>query len=343
MTEKVLIIYTGGTIGMKKNAKGALTPMNFSTIEKQIPALKQLDVSIDIFSFPRPIDSSNVDATFWQTIAQKVIDNYDDYCGFVILHGTDTMAYTSSILSFMLQGLNKPVVLTGSQLPIGSLRTDGRANLITACEIASASARQESVVPEVCVCFEQTLCRGNRITKHFSDNFDAFKSHNYPTLAKVGSHIHYDTNHILPPSGDLKTYLQLDNKLKTIRLHPCMRESKFDKLYGEDIRAIVLETYGTGNAPTFPWFLKKIEKAIAEGIIVANISQCPGGYVDMGVYQTSQYLQELGVLNGHDLTEEAAITKLIHLLGTYDDNETIKRLFETNLAGEMTKWDISKH
>lgn len=336
MTDKILIIYTGGTIGMRKNAQGALMPVDFSNIEKQIPALQQLGVGIDTYNFTDPIDSSNVESTFWQKIAKKVIDNYNDYCGFVILHGTDTMAYTSSILSFMLQGLNKPVILTGSQLPIGSLRSDGRANLITAIEIASASARGEVVVPEVSVCFEQTLYRGNRITKHYTDNFDAFKSHNYPPLARVGTNISFDTRAMLPSTDDLKTFLNIDNKLKTIRLHPCMRESKFDKLYGEDIRAIVLQSYGTGNAPTFPWFLKKIEKAISEGIIVTNISQCPGGYVDMGIYQTSTYLQEVGVINGGDLTEEAAITKLMHLLGSYSDTDKIKQLFTRNIVGEIS-------
>lgn len=334
---KILIIYTGGTIGMEKNEQGALIPMDFSDLYAQIPALKQLGVEIETYSFFDPIDSSNIDAEFWQNIAKAIIDNYDDYCGFVIMHGTDTMAYTSSILSFMLQGLNKPIVLTGSQLPLGSLRTDGRANLITAVEIASAGVLGKMTVPEVSVCFEQTLYRGNRITKHYSDKFNAFMSHSYPALARVGTSIFYDQNHFMKPTDELKTYLNLDNRLKTIRLHPLMRESKFDKLYGEDIRAIVLQTYGTGNAPTFPWFIKKIEKAINEGIIIVNISQCPGGFVDMGVYETSVQLREMGVVNGYDLTEEAAITKLIHLLGTYDDAETVKRLFETNLVGEMTR------
>ena len=335
MNYKVLLIYTGGTIGMQKDAKGALIPVDFSNISKKIPALQQLGIEIDVISFDNPIDSSNVDATFWQDIAQLIQQHYNDYCGFVVLHGTDTMAYTSSVLSYMLQGLNKPVVLTGSQLPIGSLRSDGRANIITSLEIASAIARKQTVVPEVSVCFEQRLYRGNRVTKHYSDNFDAFKSHNYPALATVGAHISFNKPAIAKAKKELKTYFNLDNKFKTIRLHPCMRESKFDKLYGEDIRAIVLQTYGTGNAPTFPWFLKKIEKAISEGIIVVNISQCPGGHVDMGVYQTSLFLRDIGVLNGYDLTEEAAITKLMHLLGTYQDTATIKKKFESNIAGEL--------
>lgn len=335
MGYKVLLIYTGGTIGMQKNADNALMPVDFSNISKQIPALQQLGIDIDVISFENPIDSSNVDAAFWQKIAQLIEDNYDSYCGFVVLHGTDTMAYTSSVLSYMLQGLSKPVVLTGSQLPIGSLRSDGRANIITALEIASAEARQQTIVPEVSVCFEQRLYRGNRVTKHYSDNFDAFKSHNYPALATVGAHISFNTPAIAEAQNTLRTYYNLDNRLKTIRLHPCMRESKFDKLYDDDIKAIVLQSYGTGNAPTFPWFLKKIEQAIDEGIIVVNISQCPGGHVDMGVYQTSLYLRKLGVLNGYDLTEEAAITKLMHLLGTYDKVELIKKKFETSIAGEL--------
>ena len=335
MNYKVLLIYTGGTIGMQKNSDGALIPVDFSNISKQIPALQQLGIDIDVISFENPIDSSNVDAAFWKKVAQLIVDNYSSYCGFVVLHGTDTMAYTSSILSYMLQGLNKPIVLTGSQLPIGSLRSDGRANIITALEIASAAARHQTVVPEVSVCFEQRLYRGNRVTKHYSDNFDAFKSHNYPALATVGAHITYNTTAIAEASDTLNTYFDLDNNFKIIRLHPCMAESKFDKTEGTDIKAIVLQTYGTGNAPTFPWFLKKIEKAIEEGIIVINISQCPGGHVDMGIYQTSLFLRQLGVLNGFDLTEEAAITKLMHLLGTYKDVEIIKKQFETNLAGEL--------
>jgi len=336
MTNKILLIYTGGTIGMEKNDKGALEPMDFSDLISLIPALKQLGVTIDTFPFSEPIDSSNIEADFWQKIANTVIDNYNEYSGFVILHGTDTMAYTSSVLSFMLQGLNKPIVLTGSQLPLGSLRTDGRANLITSIEIAAAKALNNVEVPEVSVCFEQTLYRGNRITKHYSDKFNAFMSHNYPPLARVGTSIFYDQQNLMPATDELKTYLKLDNRIKTVRLHPCMRESKFDQLYGDDVRAIILESYGTGNAPTFPWFLKKIEKAIDKGIIIANISQCPGGFVEMGVYQTSMHMQEIGILNGHDLTEEAAITKMMHLLGTYDDSDTIKRLFEKDLVGEMT-------
>lgn len=335
MNNKVLLIYTGGTIGMQKNASGALIPVDFSNISKQIPALQQLGTDIDVISFENPIDSSNVDAPFWQKLAQLILDQYEDYCGFVVLHGTDTMAYSSSVLSYMLQGLHKPVVFTGSQLPIGSLRSDGRANIITSLEIASAAVRNQTIVPEVSVCFEQRLYRGNRVTKHYSDNFDAFKSHNYPALATVGAHISFNKAAIAPAKDKLETFFELDNKLKTIRLHPCMRESKFDKLYGEDIKAIILETYGTGNAPTFPWFLKKIEKAIAEGIIVVNISQCPGGHVDMGVYQTSLSLRKLGVVNGYDLTEEAAITKMMHLLGSYNDTEVIKKKFESNIAGEL--------
>ncbi|MDA3852761.1 MAG: asparaginase [Bacteroidales bacterium] len=336
MVNKILLIYTGGTIGMEKNEQGALIPMDFSDLITQIPALKQLGVEINTFSFSNPIDSSNIEANFWQKIAKTVIDNYEEYCGFVILHGTDTMAYTSSILSFMLQGLNKPVVLTGSQLPLSSLRTDGRANLITAVEIAAASALGKLVVPEVCLCFEQTLYRGNRITKHYSDKFNAFMSHSYPPLARVGTSIFYDRNHFMQASDKLKTYLQLDNRIKTIRLHPCLRETVFDQVDGEDIRAIILQSYGTGNAPTFPGFLKKIEEAIEKGIIIANISQCPGGFVDMGIYQTSRHMQEIGVLDGSDLTEEAAFTKLMHLLGTYDDTNIIKQLFEKNIAGEMS-------
>lgn len=336
MTNKILLIYTGGTIGMEKNDEGVLEPMDFTDLISQIPALKQLGVEIVTHAFSNPIDSSNIEADFWQKIAKTVIDNYVEYSGFVILHGTDTMAYTSSILSFMLQGLNKPIVLTGSQLPLGSLRTDGRANLITAVEIASAGILDEFIVPEVCVCFEQTLYRGNRITKHYSDKFNAFMSHNYPPLARVGTSIFYDKNHFLKPDNELKTFLKLDNRIKTVRIHPCMRETIFDQLYDEDIRAIILQSYGTGNAPTFPWFLEKIEEAIDKGIIIANISQCPGGFVDMGIYQTSKHMRDIGVLNGSDLTEEAAITKLMHLLGTYDDSKIIKQLFEKDMVGEMS-------
>lgn len=334
----VLIIYTGGTIGMRKSSQGALEPIDFSNIHSRVPEIDELTCAINTISFTPLIDSSNVTPSFWQEIATVIEDNYNKYCGFVVLHGTDTMAFSASMLSFMLQKLSKPVVFTGSQLPIGSLRTDGRANLIAAIEIASAAARGELVVPEVSVCFQNKLLRGNRVIKHFSELFNAFYSHNYPTLADVGIKIKYNIPYILPISKptDLEVYKDIDNAVAIVKLFPGMQIFAESAINSTSIKAIVLETYGAGNAPTHKWFIDAVSKALSRGIIVVNISQCPGGHVDMGVYESSVEILKLGVINGKDLTTEAAVTKLMHLLGRYKSVEDVKLNFHRSICGEFT-------
>ena len=338
MQSKVLLIYTGGTIGMVQDPEtGALNPFDFEHLIDQVPELKKFKVQLKVQSFNPPIDSSNMSPKIWLELSQIIFENYSSFDGFVILHGSDTMAYTASALSFMLQNLSKPVVLTGSQLPIGVIRTDGKENLITAIEIAAAKQRGKAIVPEVCIYFEYKLFRGNRTLKYNSEHFDAFRSPNYPHLCEAGINLNFNTQCIRAlPSKPLKLNKALENSVVVLTIFPGINSSVVKSILSiKGLKGVIIETFGAGNAPTDATFLNELLKAINKGIIIASITQCMKGKVMPGLYETSRRLQEIGVLNGADLTKEAAIAKLMHLLGNYTDKKIIKQLFETSLAGEM--------
>src|SRR5688572_16765706 len=335
---RILIIYTGGTFGMTYDRDGVLVPFDFADILHELPTLKNLALEITAFSFVNPIDSSNIDIDHWQLIGKIIFDQYDHQDGFVVLHGTDTMAYTSSALSFMLDGLQKPVVFTGAQLPISEARSDAREHLITALDIASARKDGFALVPEVCIYFDYELLRGNRSKKVESMQFDAFDSGNYPPLAKAGVKIDYNFSVIRSPRSS--TGLTLRSKFETniaiLKLFPGIDINVVKAVLGvPGLKAVVLETYGSGNAPTLAWLLEEIKKAIERGIIVLNISQCPGGRVTQGRYETSKWLQQIGVISGADMTMEAAITKLMLLIGELGIDRA-KDLIGMPLAGELT-------
>ncbi|HQH18937.1 MAG TPA: type I asparaginase [Bacteroidales bacterium] len=336
----ILIIYTGGTIGMIEDAQsGALKTFNFDHLFNEIPELKKYNLRIASFSFDPLIDSSNMNPSNWIKIASTIKENYQAYDGFVILHGSDTMAYTASALSFMLENLAKPVILTGSQLPIGVIRTDGKENLLTAIEIAAAQKDGKPMVPEVCIYFENNLYRGNRTHKFNAENFSAFISANYPSLAKVGVHIRYNHQAILSPKINfLIVHTKLDQNIAILKLFPGINQTVVDAtLEIKGLKAVILETYGSGNAPTDSWFLNSLENAIKKGIIVLNITQCKGGSVVQGKYETSSDLLKIGVTGGVDMTTEAAITKLMYLLGENFSTEEVKKLLSISLRGELSE------
>jgi L-asparaginase len=334
---KVLIIYTGGTFGMTHDTSGALIPFDFASIVDHLPTIRNLGLEFTVFSFEQPIDSSNIHPEHWQLIAEIIREQYANHDGFVVLHGTDTMAYTASALSFMLKELSKPVIFTGAQLPIIDPRSDARENLITALEIASAKKDGQSVVPEVCIYFDYELLRGNRSKKVESMQFDAFDSGNYPPLAKAGVKIDYNFAAIRTPgTGELWIVNQFDTNVTILKLFPGISRRVVESILTiPDLKAIILETYGSGNAPTLPWLTEAIGKVIAQGKLVINISQCPGGTVMQGRYETSKVLQELGVVSGGDMTTEAAVTKLMLILGQYSISEC-RELMASDLAGEIT-------
>lgn len=325
---------------MKNNPEtGALSPFDFNDIYDEFPTLRKLDVDIEVLSF-KPIDSSNVTPELWVKLARIIRDNYAAFDGFVILHGTDTMAYTASALSFMIENLDKPVVFTGSQIPIGVLRTDGRENLITAVEIAAAKQDGRSVVPEVCIYFQNKLFRANRTTKHSAEQLNAFRSDNYPALAEVGVNIHYNTPFIhrsecLPAAPTISTHLETG--IEIVKIFPGMRPSTLESMLSvPDIRGIVLETYGSGNAPTAEWFVRAVGDALARGLLVVNVTQCPGGSVSMNLYETGKCLQQAGVVSGRDITTEAAVTKMMYLLGQNRSPEWTRERMNVSIRGEMT-------
>lgn len=337
----VLLIYTGGTIGMMQDAhSGELRPFDFKSLTSQIPELTKFDIELSSISFKHPIDSSNMHPEVWVELAGIIEKNYSRYDGFVVLHGSDTMSFTASALSFMLENLAKPVVLTGSQLPIGIIRTDGKENLITAIEIAGAREKGKPLVSEVCIYFEYKLYRGNRTFKYNSAHFDAFKSPNYPALAEAGVTIHYNRSALLKSSAGkkLKVHKHLDNDIAVLKLFPGIsRKITSAILNTRGIKAIILETFGAGNATTEDWFISELKAASAKGIIILNITQCLEGRVIQGMYETSSQLKKLGVVGGADLTFESAVTKLMFLLGQKLKNQEIKKMLVSDLRGELTR------
>lgn len=337
----ILLIYTGGTIGMKPDpATGALVPFDFGGIYDEFPSLSHLDAHIEVHTMNPVIDSSNVSPQNWLDLARIIQGNYDRYDGFVVLHGTDTMSYTASALSFMLENLAKPVVFTGSQIPMGVLRTDGRENLITAIEIASACRDGCPVVPEVSLYFQNRLFRANRTTKHSSEELSAFASFNYPPLAEVGVEITCHDEEILRPANydePLRIASRLSDGVAVVKLFPGLSESTLDTILSADgLKGVVLETYGAGNAPTSERFIRLVEQTVARGVIVLNVSQCRNGSVRMELYQTGLRLQRAGVVSGHDMTSEAAVTKMMYLLGLGLDKEKTLELLKKPLKGEFS-------
>lgn len=339
----VLLIYTGGTIGMQEDpVDGALRPFDFSGILNEVPELKKFALKIDSFTFNPLIDSSDVEPGLWIQLAEIIRDRYDDYDGFVILHGTDTMAYSASVLSFMLNNLGKPVIFTGSQVPIGRPRTDGKENLISAVEIATAKdSSGRAMVPEVCIYFNSTLLRGNRSVKVNATGFDAFTSPNYPPLASAGINIKYNDGFIhygTESRGKFSINTNLDTRVSVLKIHPGITDQAVrDILLGNGSRAVILETYGSGNAPSKPWFLQIVKEACGAGKVLLNVTQCQSGDVNMDLYATGRALKDAGVVSGHDITTESALGKLFYLMGSYTENEKVKELLDRNLKGEMSK------
>lgn len=336
---KVLLVYTGGTIGMMKDAKsGQLKPFDFKHLTAQIPELTKFDIELSAVSFDKPIDSSDMQPDIWVKIVQLIEKKYSKTDGFVILHGSDTMSFTASALSFMLENLNKPVILTGSQLPIGTIRTDGKENLITAIEIAAANEKGKPIVPEVCIYFEYQLYRGNRTHKFNSEHFQAFQSANYPILAEAGVHLKYNHNALKKiNSKKLNVHTTLDPNIAILKLFPGITQNVVEAVLNtKKLKAVILETFGSGNASTQKWFIDTLKKAIEKGITILNVTQCNAGKVEQGKYETSAALKKIGVIGAADITLEAAVAKLMYVLGTTTDKKEIEKLLRIDLRGEMT-------
>lgn len=336
----VLLIYTGGTIGMIHNEEtGTLESFNFKHLMKHIPELDKCGVNVESYVFDKIIDSSDMHPDVWVKLVKVIQENYDRYTGFVILHGTDTMAYTASALSFMLNNLSKPVILTGSQLPIGDLRTDGKENLMTSIEIAGAVENGEPVVQEVCIYFENHLMRGNRTTKQNAENFNAFHSCNYPNLADVGIHIKYEQVYFRKNTEKkpLEIYTGYDPNVVVLTLFPGIQKSIVEAVLNvPGLRGVVLKTFGTGNAPRNEWLLNLLKNATDRGIVIVNVTQCLEGAVDMTRYETGIQLLETGVVSGHDITTESALVKLMVLLGNEPDIKKVREKMSVSIAGEIS-------
>ncbi|MBQ7662600.1 asparaginase [Prevotella sp. E13-27] len=341
MQTKVLLIYTGGTIGMNCNPRTkALEPFDFEHLLSNVPELNQFDTEISTYQFLPPIDSSDMSPMRWTDLSHVIADNYDNYDGFVVLHGTDTMAYTASALSYMLENLTKPVIFTGSQLPIGQLRTDGKENLITSIEIAAAKNQDgTAIVPEVGIYFNGHLLRGNRTTKQSADGFNAFESFNYPHLVEAGVNITYHKEMIRKPdfSKPMTPHFKLDNNVIIFSLFPGVREDLIRHIIATpNLKSIVMRTFGSGNAPQNPWLISALKEGTRKGKVIINISQCLEGRVEMGRYDTGYQLKEAGVVSGFDSTVESAVTKLMFLQSQYDDPEQIRRYMQRSIRGEIT-------
>ncbi|MHB1921935.1 MAG: asparaginase [Chitinophagaceae bacterium] len=336
---KILIVYTGGTVGMiYDEKKKALRPIGFGEIKDNLPELYRLGCHFFVHPFSPPIDSSDMKPEIWIELAEIIEQHYDYYDGFVILHGSDTMSFTASALSFLLENLGKPVVLTGSQLPIGQIRTDAKENIITAMEIASCQVKGKYRLPEVCIYFDYMLFRGNRSKKYNAEKFEAFYSMNYPALGEAGINIKFKNQYILPsPKGPLKVHKKMDAHIAVLKIFPGINQNVVEAILDtKGLKGVILETFGSGNASTSSWFIRLLKEAIDQGILVVDITQCDGGSVELGMYETSKFLKEIGIISGFDMTYEAAVTKLMFLLGQNLAPAEIKRQMETSLRGELT-------